>query len=348
MRPVDNPPNPWSSSHVEWLGEPPAAELVVFTDDSRSILSHNDSPDLPFRWSLNPYRGCFHGCAYCYARPTHQYLGFGAGTDFERRIVVKPDAPQLLRKELLRDAWRGETIMFSGVTDCYQPLEASYGLTRRCLEVCAEFRQPVGIVTKGALVARDVDVLQRLAAHGAVTVFVSVPFADPADSRAIEPFVALPERRLRAMRVLADAGIPVGVSVSPLIPGLNDHQVPAILTAAKAAGAAHAFHILLRLPAEVEHVFVARLRRAFPDRADKVLSLLRGMHAGRSNDPRFGERMRGQGPRYQLIADLFERTALRLGLTPRSPGPAVSPFRRPHREQWLFGGPPQGGVGAAP
>lgn len=338
MRAVANPPNPWSSHHTELLGEAPDAQLQVFEEDARSIVAENQSPDIPFRWSLNPYRGCFHGCAYCYARPTHQYLGFGAGTDFERRIVVKRNAAQLLRQKLTRPSWGGENLVFSGVTDCYQPLEASYGLTRACLEVCSEFRQPVGIITKGALVERDVDLLAGLAEHGAATVFVSVPFADAEDSRRIEPFVALPERRLRAMRALADAGVPVGVSVSPLIPGLNDHQVPAILEAARDAGATQAFHVLLRMPAEVEDVFSERLRQAFPLRADKVLSLVRQMRGGRHNDARFGARMRGEGARYQLIADLFERTARRLGMTSPAPMTGPSPFRRPHQQRSLFGG----------
>lgn len=337
MRRIDNPPNPWQSSHVEWLGEPPPQALEVHEEDAKSILSENDSPDLPFRWSLNPYRGCFHGCAYCYARPTHQYLGFGAGTDWERRLVVKRNAPELLRAQLLRSSWRGERIVFSGVTDCYQPLEASYRLTRRCLEVCREFRQPVGIITKGALVERDVDVLADLARHGAASVFVSVPFADAEDSRAIEPFVALPERRFAALRALADAGVPTGVSVSPLIPGLNDHQVPAILERARAAGAQHAFHVLLRLPAEVEDVFSARLRAAFPLRAEKVLSILRAMHGGRANDPRFHRRMRGEGARYEVVAQLFRTVAARLGLTP-PPSPATTSFRRPFQQQGLFDG----------
>ena len=337
MRPVDNPPNPWSSSHVDWLGEPPDQPLVVYEEDAKSILSENDSPDLPFRWSLNPYRGCFHGCAYCYARPSHQYLGFGAGTDWERRLVVKRNAAALLRAHLQKASWQGELIAFSGVTDCYQPLEATYGLTRACLEVCRDFRQPVGIITKGALVERDVDVLADLARHGAATVFVSVPFADAADSRAIEPFVALPERRFAAMKALADAGVPVGVSVSPLIPGLNDHQVPEILERAHAAGAKHAFHVLLRLPAEVEDVFVARLRAAFPLRAEKVLSILRGMHGGNLKDARFHHRMRGEGPRYELIAQLFRTVGKRLGLLPpERPGP--SSFRRPFQQQGLFDG----------
>ena len=340
MRPVSNPPNPWLGQHRELLGEAPPAQLVVHEEEAKSILTANDSPDLPFRWTLNPYRGCFHGCAYCYARPTHQYLGFGAGTDFERQLVVKTNAPELLRRELQRPSWRGELIAFSGVTDCYQPLEASYELTRRCLEVCAQFRQPVGIVTKGALVERDVDVLADLARHGAATVFVSVPFADEADARAIEPYAGSPARRLRALRTLADAGVPVGVSVSPLIPGLNDHQVPAILAAARAAGARHAFHVLLRLPAEVEVVFEERLRAAFPQRADKVLSLLTAMRGGQRNDPRFGARMRGEGPRWQLIADLFAASAKRLGLSPPSGAAEPSPFRRPHQQGSLFGDPP--------
>jgi DNA repair photolyase len=337
MRPVANPPNPWLSSHTELLGVAPDQELCVFEEQAKSIVAENQSPDIPFRWSVNPYRGCFHGCAYCYARPTHQYLGFGAGTDFERNLIVKTNAAKLLREKLQRSSWRGENIVFSGVTDCYQPLEASYGLTRACLEVCAEFRQPIGIITKGALVERDVDLLAGLAEHGAATVFVSVPFADAADSRAIEPFVALPERRLRAMRRLADAGVPVGVSVSPLIPGLNDHQVPAILEAARDAGATQAFHVLLRLPAEVEQVFRERLQAAFPLRAAKVLSLVKAMRGGKSNDARFGARMRGEGARYQLMADLFAKTASKLGLAAPLSATVPSPFRRPHQTQWLFG-----------
>jgi DNA repair photolyase len=336
MRPVDNPPNPWLSSHVEWLGEPPEQGLLVFEEDAKSIVSENDSPDLPFRWTLNPYRGCFHGCAYCYARPTHQYLGFGAGTDFERRLVVKRNAPALLRQHLLRASWQGEPIMFSGVTDCYQPLEADYRLTRQCLEICREFRQPVDIITKGALVARDADLLGDLARHDAACVFVSIPFADAADSRAIEPFVALPERRFAALRALADAGVPTGVSVSPLIPGLNDHQVPEILERARAAGARFAFHTLLRLPAEVEDVFTARLRAAFPQRAGKVLSLLSAMRGGNLGDARFHARMRGSGARWEVVVQLFSTIARRLGLLPRGPRPGPSPFRRPHRQAGLF------------
>jgi len=338
MRRVDNPPNPWRSDHVEWLGDPPDQPLEVYEEDAKSIVTENDSPDVRFRYSVNPYRGCFHGCAYCYARPSHQYLGMGAGTDFERRIVVKRNAPQLLRAHLMKPSWRGERIVFSGITDCYQPLEATYELTRRCLEVCREFRQPVSIITKGALVERDVAILADLAKHGAATVFVSIPFADAADSRAIEPFVASPERRFAALRTLSDAGVLTGVSVSPLIPGLNDHQIPAILERAHAAGARRAFHVLLRLPAEVEDVFTARLRQAFPLRADKVMSLLTAMRGGRTNDPNFGSRMRGSGARWDVIETLFRTTARRLGFrTGEIEDDAPSPFRRPFQQQRLFG-----------
>ncbi len=336
MRRVDNPKNPWTTAHVEYFGDAPTVQLEVYEEDAKSIVTENDSPDISFRWSVNPYRGCFHGCAYCYARPTHQYLGFGAGTDFERRIVVKRNAPELLRQRLQRADWSGDGLVFSGVTDCYQPLEATYELTRRCLAVCAEFRQPVGIVTKGALVERDVDLLAALARHDAATVYVSIPFADADDAHRIEPFVGTPTRRLRALKVLADAGVRTGVSVSPLIPGLNDHQIPEILERAREAGAQHAFHVLLRLPAEVEDVFVERLEAAFPLRAAKVLSLLGQMRGGRANDPRFGHRMRGTGPRYELMRDLFERTAKRLGYT-APPVRASSPFRRPYEQGHLFG-----------
>ncbi|MCR9245288.1 MAG: PA0069 family radical SAM protein [bacterium] len=326
MRQVENPPNPWQSAHVEWLGPAPELALEVYEEDARTFVASNDSPDIPFRWSLNPYRGCFHGCAYCYARPTHQYLGFGAGTDFERRIVVKRNAPELLRRHLRKPSWRGENLVFSGVTDCYQPIEASYGLTRRCLEVCAEFRQPVGIITKGALVERDVDVLGELAQHGAATVYVSVPFADEGDARRIEPYAGSPARRFAALARLADAGVPTGVSVSPLIPGLNDHQVPEILARAADAGARYAFHIWLRVPAEVEPVFHERLRSAFPERADKVMSLLaqtRGGAARGGDNATFHRRMRGVGPRYQLIQDLFEQRARSLGLQIRPEAPTA-------------------------
>ena len=194
-RPVSNPPNPWSTTHVEWLEEPPAVQLEVFEEEAKSILATNDSPDVPFRFSVNPYRGCQHACAYCYARPSHQYLGYGAGTDFDSKIVAKTNAAELLRAALAKRGWRRDWIAFSGVTDCYQPLEASYGLTRACLEVCREFKNPVGIVTKSALVRRDVELLRELDRVASVVVYLSIPFADDATGRAIEPLASAPARR---------------------------------------------------------------------------------------------------------------------------------------------------------
>jgi DNA repair photolyase len=336
MRRVSNPPNPWQQHSVEWLGEPPEVELNVWEEEARSILSENKSPDIPFRWSVNPYRGCFHGCAYCYARPTHQYLDFGAGTDFERQIVVKTNAPELLRESFQKKKWRGELVTFSGNTDCYQPLEATYQITRGCLEVCADFRNPVAIVTKGALVRRDVEVLQRLQRDAFVFVWVSIPWADDDMGHTIEPGCTIASQRFKTLRTLADAGIDCGVAVAPIIPGLNDSQIPEILERAAACGASRAFHILLRLPAEVKDVFVARLREAYPDRADKVLNALTEMRGGRLNDPEFGSRMRGEGPRWQAIRSLFQTHCRRLGLNPRRPAVQETTFQRPGEQLGLW------------
>jgi DNA repair photolyase len=340
-RPVSNPPNPWQSVHAEYLGEPPAAELEVFEEEARSIIAENESPDVGFRYSVNPYRGCFHACAYCYARPTHQYLGWGAGTDFDRKIVAKVNAPELLRRELSRRSWKGETIVFSGVTDCYQPTEAVYGLTRRCLEACLEFRNAVGIVTKGALVRRDIDVLSALARQAQATVYVSVPFADDGAARALEPNVATPAQRLETIALLAAAGIRTGVAVAPVIPGLNDSDIPRILGRAREAGAVKAFITLLRLPAETRLVFEERLAQAFPDRAARVFSNLEQTRGGKRNESRFGARMEGVGPRWQAIESLFAVECRRLGLNRGEDAPPrTSTFRRPAPAQkGLFDGP---------
>ena len=313
-RRVDNPPNPWRSDHVEWLGRPPKARLVVYEEEARSILSENESPDLPFRFGLNPYRGCFHGCIYCYARPTHQYLDFGAGSDFEKRLVVKTNAAGRLRDRLDRKSWAPETIVFSGVTDCYQPLEASYEITRACLEVCANRCNPVGIITKGALIRRDIDILGEMADWNGVRVFVSIPFADDELGRAIEPRATTISQRFRTVEVLADAGVDVGVSLAPLIPGLNDSSIPEILERAAEAGASRAFMTLLRLPGPVDEVFEKRLREVRPERADRVLSAIEELRGGRRNESDFGDRMVGNGPRWKAMAQLFKQTCNRLGL----------------------------------
>src|SRR5689334_19108664 len=225
LRPVSNPPNPWLSSEVEYFDEIPAARLEVWEDHTRNILASNDSPDVGFSFSVNPYRGCFHACAYCYARPSHEYLSLGAGTDFDRKILVKPEAPALLRAAFEKKSWRGELIVFSGNTDCYQPLEASYRLTRGCLEVCAEYRNPVAIITKAPLIERDIDVLLKLKERASVGICVSVPFWNENNARAIEPYVATPKRRMATVKRLTEAGLRVTVNVAPIIPGLNDEDI---------------------------------------------------------------------------------------------------------------------------
>jgi DNA repair photolyase len=318
-RPVSNPPNPWTRAaggyEVEWLGPPPTAEVHVYEEDAHEVLAQNDSPDVPFRYSVNPYRGCQHACAYCYARPGHQYLGFGAGTDFDTRLVVKRNAPERLRAALMRKSWRRDWVAFSGVTDPYQPLEASYELTRGCLEACRDFQTPVGVITKSALVRRDAPLLARMARDIGAQVFLSIPFADPKMARELEPLAPTPAMRFEALRVLSEAGVPTGISLSPLIPGLNDSQIPELLERARDAGATRAFMILLRLPAEVRPVFVERLTAAFPDRAKKVLAALEECRAAQPARSAFGERMRGSGPRWQIARDLFDLHCRRLGLS---------------------------------
>lgn len=342
--PVVNPESPFASTTVRYDdGEAPGAEIHVYDDQTRAILATNNSPDVGFRWSVNPYRGCFHGCAYCFARPSHEYLSFGAGSDFERKIVVKRRAPELLREAFEKKKWRGELVVFSGVTDCYQPLERSLKLTRGCLEVCAEYRNPVGIITKSPVVERDVDVLAELTRVARCRVAVSLPFLDAAHARAMEPWVTTPARRLKTIETLAKAGIPVAVSVSPIVPGLNDEQLGAVLEAARDAGASHAFFVILRLPGSVKEVFEAALREHLPLRAEKVLRRMREIHGGKLYDARFGARQRGEGVFSDAIHALFDKTAKRLGLCTDEMGAPLgdetpSTFRRPDRSsQCSFG-----------
>jgi len=314
LRRVDNPPNPFLSEHREWLEEPPAARIEVYEETSGSILSRNDSPDLPFTWSANPYRGCQHACAYCYARPYHEYLGYGAGTDFETKLIVKRNAAELLREAFRRRGWKRESVNFSGITDCYQPIEACYGVMRGCLKVCIECRNPAAVVTKSYLVARDADLLAELNAVARVRVFVSIPFADAAVCKLIEPQAPAPARRFQAVRRLSEAGVPVGVFIAPIIPGLNDKDVPRILEQAAAAGATSVSYTALRLPGSVEEVFIKRLRETMPLRADHILNRLRDMRGGKLSESRFGARMRGSGPYWESVRDLFEVSKKRYGL----------------------------------
>ncbi len=322
-----NPANRFETLHTE-LDEHGKVETIFLRDASRSIIARNDSPDIPFESSVNPYRGCEHGCAYCYARPTHEYLGFSAGLDFESRILVKQDAPKLLRAELSKPSWRPQVIAMSGVTDPYQPIEKRLGITRACLEVLADFRNPVGIVTKNALVTRDIDVLQRLSQHDAVAVYLSVTTLDAALSATMEPRCSQPHRRIDALRQLADAGIPCGVMVSPVIPGLTDHEIPRILEAAADAGARTAGTIMLRLPGEVADLFEAWLRTLSPERHRKVMTHVQSVRSGRRNDATFGQRMKGTGPVAANIRRIFETSCRRHGLNRESLRLATNAFRR--------------------
>jgi DNA repair photolyase len=339
--PLSNPPNPWSTTTVEWLGEPPNAPLHVYEERAKTIVNEIESPDVGMQWSLNPYRGCQHACAYCYARPSHQYWGFGAGTDFDRNIVVKVNAAELLRETFDRRSWKGESITFSGNTDCYQPLEASYGLTRACLEVCVEYRNPAHIITKSALVRRDIALLAKLAKVARAGVTVSIPYADDAMGRAIEPLASACSNRFETIRQLTAAGIKTSVNVAPIIPGLNDTQVVEVLERAREAGATRAAMILLRLPKEVLPVFVERLEAAFPERAGKVKRAVLEMRGGKMNEASFGARMEGRGPRWDAVATLFDLTAKRLGFeTYDGSRPEAreeqTTFRRPKAQQELF------------
>jgi DNA repair photolyase len=314
LRPVYNPPNPWASTHSEWLEAPPPLRLEVFEEEAKSFISTNDSPDVGFRHSCNPYRGCTHACAYCYARPSHQYLGYGAGTDFESKIVVKLNAPELLRAEFMRESWKGETLVMSGNTDCYQALEAHYKITRRCLEVCVEFCNPVSIITKSALIRRDIDVLSELNRRAPLHVSVSMAWADDAMARLMEPGAPPPSARIESIRALADAGIQVGVGVAPIIPGLNDGQIAEILKRAHGAGARWAFRTMLRLPAEVKDVFLHTLEVRFPSHAKKVVSLVKQERGGKLYNSDWGKRMSGEGPLWKAADDLFDTVAAKLGM----------------------------------
>ncbi len=313
---VDHPPNPYLAQHAEWLGPPPEAKIEVYEETAGSVLSQNDSPDVPYNWSVNPYRGCQHACAYCYARTYHEYLGYGAGTDFDTKLVVKRNAAELLRKELTRKKWRQEMVNFSGITDCYQPIEASYRITRACLEVCVELRNPAAVTTKGFLVVRDCDVLAELNERAAARVAISIPFADGDAAAAIEPMAPPPSRRFEAIRRLRAVGVPVGVIVSPVIPGLSDVDIPRILEQSAAAGALWASYTALRLPGSVEQVFVNRLRKVMPLRADRILNRLRDIRGGKLSETRFGKRMRGEGVYWDSVRSLFEVSRKRCGLAP--------------------------------
>lgn len=337
-----NPPNRFERLRLErdedWdPEEDPSPKTQFLRDLSQTIISFNTSPDIPFNASLNAYRGCEHGCSYCYARPAHEYLGFSAGLDFETRIMVKENAPELLRRELSSRQWKPQELAMSGVTDCYQPIERKLKITRRCLEVLAEFRNPVSIITKNALVTRDMDLLRELAAHRAVHVNISINSLDGELASRLEPRAASPRQRLATIESLSNAGVPVGVLVAPVIPALNEHEIPAVLTAAKAAGAGWASIEVLRLPLTVAPVFQEWLERNFPERQDKVLGRIRAIRGGKLNDPRFGARMRGEGIFAEQIAQMFHAACRRVKLPEDGPELSIAAFRKPGGRQLGLG-----------
>jgi DNA repair photolyase len=335
---ASNPTNRFERLSVEL--EEPGPERVpteLLRDHSRSILSHNDSPDVPFDTSVNPYRGCEHGCIYCYARPSHEYLGFSAGIDFESRILVKEDAATLLRRELTSPRWQPRLLVLSGVTDPYQPAERQLGITRACLSVLADLRHPVGIITKNELVTRDLDLLSELNAHHAVAVTLSITTLDGEIARRLEPRASHPRDRLKAIERLAAAGIPVGVGVAPIVPAITDHEVPAILEAAAAAGAQTASFTVLRLPGAVAGLFETWLEEHFPERKEKVLNRVREMHGGQLADSRFSHRMKGDGIFAEQIRAGFDLYRRRFGLDRPRPELSTAAFRRPGEQLGLYG-----------
>ncbi len=307
----------------------PQVRTEVRPDSTRRIINRVDSPDISFNWSINPYRGCEHGCIYCYARPDHERLGYSSGLDFETKLVAKVDAPRLLRRELAHPKWTGETIVFSGVTDCYQPIEREYRITRGCLEVIADCRQPLGIITKNKLVLRDLDLLQELARHKAVRVGLSVTTLDNRLASRMEPRASSPSERLETLAALHDAGIQTFAMIAPIIPGLNDREIPALLKAVSQAGAQTAGYILLRLPHQIKALFLDWLARCYPERANHVESLMRQVRGGALYDPAFGVRQRGRGPIAAQINSLFDAFSKRCGLDGTLAPLNGAAFRRP-------------------
>lgn len=342
-----NPANRFEKLHVDLTHE--AAPVMegddveevsprtqIFRDSSKSILAENNSPDLGFRYSINPYRGCEHGCAYCYARPTHEYLGFSAGLDFETKIMVKENAAELLREKFLSKSWQPELIVLSGNTDCYQPIERKLSLTRKILEVMLEFGNPVGVITKNALITRDLDLYEKMARKNLVNCTLSITSLDNDLAAALEPRTSRPQARLRAVKLLSDAGVPVNVNVAPMIPGLNDHELPAILKAASENGARSAAFIPVRLPLAVLPIFTDWLEKHRPLRKEKVLANIRDIRGGKLNDAQFGTRMKGEGAKADQIRQMFRIYAAKYGLDKKFPELSVEHFNRPSNQLTLF------------
>ncbi len=336
---LTNPAGRFERIDMDYEPEEDSGEQIktqFFADATKSIIATNDSPDVGFNASLNAYRGCEHGCIYCFARPTHEYLGLSSGIDFETKIFVKQNAPELLREALTAKSWQPQVVVMSGVTDCYQPFEKKFEITRRCLEVFAEFRNPIAIITKNHLVTRDRDILAQMAAWQGARVNVSITTLDRELARTLEPRASTPQRRLEAVRQLSEAGIPVNVMVAPIIPGLTDDEIPAILEAAAQAGAQSAAKTLLRLPYNLKDHFEQWLEVHAPLRKQKVLNCLREMRGGKLNNTEFGQRMRGQGEYYDTLSTLFALQKKKHGLVGMREDLSIAHFRRPTDQLSLF------------
>ena len=336
-----NPPNRFERLRVETDPDCPPEErphprTEFYHDATESLLTRNDSPDVGFAYGLNAYRGCEHGCSYCFARPFHEYLGWSSGLEFETKIMVKLRAPELLRRELSARRWQPQPIAMSGVTDCYQPAERRFKLTRSCLQVCAELRHPIFIITKNALVTRDLDVLTELARYQCVAVHVSVTTLDTELGGRMEPRASRPQARLEAIRQLSAAGIPTGVMVAPVIPGLTDHEMPAILEAAAAAGARRAGYAPLRLPHAVKEVFTRWLDDHEPGKKGRILERMKTLSGGKLYSSKWGQRMTGEGIFAEQLSTMFEVSARRAGLNTESFSLSTEHFRRPGEQLTLF------------
>lgn len=332
-----NPPNRFEELHIardpDWTEEDPRKGTQFFLDNTKSFITYNDSPDVGFSAGINPYRGCEHGCVYCFARPNHEYLGLSSGLDFESKIFIKKNAPELLRKELSAKGWKPQVVAMCGNTDCYQPVEAKMRLTRRCLEVFLECRNPVVIITKNKLVSRDVDLLGELARFDAIRVCVSVTTLDYDLAGKMEPRASRPKDRLAAIEILSKAGVPVTVMNAPVVPGLTDHETPAILKAAAEAGAKSAGYTIVRLPWVVKNLFEQWLTDHFPDRKEKVLNRLRDMRNGKLYDATWGKRAGGEGPFADQIDNLFQVSAKKYHLNEDRIALSTAHFRKPHGQQ---------------
>lgn len=339
-----NPPNRFERLHIEETvdlydervyepGTERKIETVFYKDHSKSAIAKNNSPDIPFDYSFNPYRGCEHGCVYCYARPTHEYLGFSSGTDFETKIMVKENGPKLLKKEFEKKSYVPKLIIISGDTDPYQPIERKLQITREALKVCLEYRNPVAVITKNSLILRDIDILSEMAKLNLVSTTLSITSLNKELASKMEPRTATPERKLQAIEKLSQVGIPVNVNVAPIIPGLNDEEIPEVLNQSAQRGAISAAFILLRLPYSIKDLFINWLEREFPDRKEKILNKIREMRGGKLNVSDFGKRFKSQGEQASAIKELFYMSCRKYHLNERDFDLTTAHFKRPSGKQ---------------